>query len=176
MDMHQYVNCNPELTLIHLWTNGLQDNGYKRKKNTDLLQVVNFTSLLHLVNKLNLSISSSCEKSVKIRRVTTGHLQTCYNLLKQFVASLWITSFEYRLATSLLTTCNILVLNKLSQAMPTHSDIGLLITSLLQDVNRLIVTCAFLAMYMDAYFFVVRQQHSQDIRATNQIHRRNNDI
>ena len=96
----------------------------------------------------NLSISSSCNKSVKIRLVATCHLQTSYNLLKQLVASLWITSFENQLATSLLTTCNRLVVNKLSQAIRTHPGIGLLITSLLQDVNRLVVTCAF----FDAYF------------------------
>ena len=140
--MHQYVNCNP----IANANPPLEERASRQW--LDLLQVVNFTSLLHLVNKLNLSISSSCEKSVKIRRVTTGHLQACYNLLKQFVASLWITSFEYRLVTSLLTTCNRLVVNKLSQAMQTHSDIGLLITSLLQYVNGLIATCAFLAMYI----------------------------
>ena len=36
----------------------------------------------------NLPISSSCNKSVKIRHVGTCHLQTCYNLLKQLAASL----------------------------------------------------------------------------------------
>ena len=30
-----------------------------------------------------LSISSNCNKSVKVRLVATCHLQTCYNLLKQ---------------------------------------------------------------------------------------------
>jgi hypothetical protein len=37
--------------------------------------------------------------------------------------------------------------NKLSQAMRTHPDIGLLITSLFQVVNKLVATCAFLAVY-----------------------------
>ena len=91
----------------------------------------------------NLSISSSSNKSVKIRLVATCHLQTCYNLLKQLAANLWITSFDNQLATSLLTTCNKLVVNKLSQTMRTHSDIGLLMTTLLQDVNKLIETCVF---------------------------------
>ena len=55
----------------------------------------------------NLSVSSSCNKSVKIRLVATCHLQTCYSLLKQlFLLSQWITSFDYQLATSLLTTCS----------------------------------------------------------------------
>ena len=36
----------------------------------------------------NLPISSSCNKSVKIRHVGTCHLQTCYNLLKKLAASL----------------------------------------------------------------------------------------
>ena len=67
--------------------------------------------------------------------VATCPLQTCYNLFKQLVASLWITSFDNQLATSLLTAFNTLVVNKLSQAMRTHPDIGLLITSLLQDVR-----------------------------------------
>ena len=61
-------------------------------------------------------------KSVKNRLVATCHLQTCYNLLKQLAASLWITSFDNQLATSLLTTCNKLVVNKLSKAMRTHPD------------------------------------------------------
>ena len=74
----------------------------------------------------NLSISSSCNKSVKIRLVVTCHLQTCYNLLKQLAATLWMTSFDNQLVTSLLTTCNRLVVNKLSQAIRMHPDIGLL--------------------------------------------------
>ena len=88
----------------------------------------------------NLSISSSRKKSVKIRLVATCHLQTCYNLSKQIALSLWITSFENQLASSVLTTCNRLVVNKLSQAIRTHPDIGLLITILVQDVDRLFVT------------------------------------
>ena len=114
--------------------------GYPFKKATDLLQVVNFTRLLQLVNNFatSLSISSSCYKSVKMRLVATCHLQTCYNLLKQLAAGLWITSFDNQLATSLLTTCNRLVINKLLQAMQMHPDIGLLITSPLQDVNMML--------------------------------------
>ena len=96
----------------------------------------------------NLSISSSCNKSVQIRLVLTCHLQTCYNFLIQLAASLWITRFDNQLATSLLTTCNRLFVNKLSQTMPTHPDIGLLITSLLQDVSRLVATSTFLAVYL----------------------------
>ena len=84
-------------------------------------------------------LQSGSLQLVICRLVTTCHLQTCYNLLKQLAASLWIKSFDSQLATSLLTTCNRLVVNKLSQAMRTHPDIGLLITSLLiQDVNRLV--------------------------------------
>ena len=92
--------------------------------------VVNFIGLLQPVNMqvlTNFSISLSCNKFVKIRLVATCHLQTCHNLLKQLAASLWITSFDNQLATSLLTTCNRLVVNKLSQS--THH-----VTSLLQDV------------------------------------------
>ena len=76
-----------------------------------------------------LSILSSCNKYVKIRIVATCHFQTCCTLLKQFLASLWITSFDNQLATNLLTTCNRLVINKLSQTMRTHPDIGLLLVT-----------------------------------------------
>ena len=91
----------------------------------------NFTGLLSLV------ISSDCKKSPIIRFVTTCHLQICYNLLKQLAPSLWITNVDNQLATSLLTTCNGFVVNKLSQAisMRTHYDTDLLTASLLQDVN-----------------------------------------
>ena len=96
--------------------------------------------------------SSSYNRSVKIRLVVTCRLQTCYNLLKQLAANLWITSFDNQLATSLLTTCNRLIVNKryiqlarnrmavnkLSQAMRTHPDIGLLMISLLKDVKGLV--------------------------------------
>ena len=47
-----------------------------------------------------------------------------------YVCSLLITSLDHQLATSLLATCYRLVVNKLSQAMRTHPDIGLL-----QDVS-----------------------------------------
>ena len=46
--------------------------------------------------------------------------------------------------TSLLTTYNRLVVSKLSQTMRAHPHIGLLIPSLLPDVNRFVITCAFL--------------------------------
>ena len=89
-----------------------------------------------------LSVLSSCNKPVKTRLVATCHLQTFCNSLKQLLASLLITRFDNQLATNLLTTCNRLVVNKLSQAMRTRPYIGLLIRSLLQDVNRLVATCA----------------------------------
>ena len=63
-------------------------------------------------------LSISCNKlvnfikSVKIRLVATCHLQTCYNLLKQLAASLWITSFDNQLATSLFTTWSRLAINE----------------------------------------------------------------
>ena len=92
----------------------------------------------------NLSISLSCNKSVKVRLNVFFHLQICYNSLKQLAASLWITNFDNQLTTSLMTTWDRLVVNKLSQGMQTHPDIGLLITNLLQDGNRLIATWAFM--------------------------------
>ena len=83
---------------------------------------------------------ASCQQVAKIcqfHQVTTCHLQTCYNLLKQLAASLWITSLDNLPATSLLTTCNGFVVNKLSQAMPTHPNIWLLITTYLLKLARL---------------------------------------
>ena len=79
----------------------------------------------------NLSISSSCNKLMyKIRLVASLHLDSCWNLLKQLAASLWMTSFDNELGTSLLTTCNRPVVNKLYwQVMRTHPDIGLWIKS-----------------------------------------------
>ena len=94
----------------------------------------------------NLSISSSYNRSVKIRLVANCHLQTFYNLLKQFAASLLITSFDNQLATSLLTTCNRLVVNKLSQVMQPIILRSSYCNNLLQDVNRLVATCVFLAV------------------------------
>ena len=76
-----------------------------------------------------------CYKCVKIRFVAACHLQTFYNLLKQLAASLWLTSFDNQLATNLLPTGNRLVVNKLSQALQTHPDINLLMTSLFGTVN-----------------------------------------
>ena len=95
---------------------------------------------------INLSISLSYNKSIKTRLVATCHLQTCYNLLKQFSASLWIAGFDNQLATNLLITCHRLVVSKLWGVMKTHPDNGLWITSRLQDINRLVATCAFLAV------------------------------
>ena len=77
---------------------------YTAKNVTDVLKVVNFTGL---------SISPRCSESVKMLLAATRHLQTCYNLLKQLAANLWITSSDNQLGTSLLTTCNRLVVNKL---------------------------------------------------------------
>ena len=103
-----------------------------------------FTTKFH-----HLSVSTSYNKSVKIRHVATFHLQTCCNLLKQLVTSLWITSFDNQLATNLLTTCNRFVVNELSQAMRTHPDIGLLIkyVARLQNVKLLQVARFWLCSF-----------------------------
>ena len=76
-------------------------------------------------------------KSAKIRLAATCHLQTCHNLLKQLASSLWMASFGNQLAPSLSTTCNRLVVIKLSQAMRTHPDIGSLTKLLLVVVDLL---------------------------------------
>ena len=102
---------------------------------TELLQV-NFTGLLQLVNKL--------QPTCPFYQVTTS-------LLNQACRNFWLQLLK--------TTCSNpvdnnghskaglnRVVNKLTQAMRTHPDIGLLITNLLQDVNRLAITWAFLAV------------------------------
>ena len=97
------------------------------------------TSLLKIFNKLQ----QTCQfHQVATSLLKPGLLQlvisvpTCYNLLEKLAASLWITSFDNQLATSLLTTCNRLVINKLSQAIRRILiDVGLLVTNLLQDVK-----------------------------------------
>ena len=74
--------------------------------------------------------------------VATYHLQT---LLKRLAASLWITSFDNQLATSLVEnlqqTCR-------QQALASHantSNISLIMTSLRQGVNRF--TCSNLRVF-----------------------------
>ena len=84
--------------------------------------------------KIFLTTCNSNVNFIKLQQVCQSQFccnlsfaETWYNLLKQLAASLWITSFDNQLAVTLLTTCNRLVVNKLSQAMRTHPDIGLLI-------------------------------------------------
>ena len=46
------------------------------------------------LNRTNFhQILSSCNNSVKIRLVTTCHIQICHNLLKHLAASLWVVIF-----------------------------------------------------------------------------------
>ena len=82
----------------------------------------------------NLSFSSSCNKSVKIKHVATCHLQTCYNLLKQLAPVLLITSLEDQLATSLLTT-----------DLSSTSCRDIRMRSLFQDVNSSLQLVRFCA-------------------------------
>ena len=62
----------------------------------------------------SLSISSSYNKSIKMRLAATGHLQTCYNLLKQLAASLWITTCN-KSVDNLQQTCR-------QQAVVSHAN------------------------------------------------------
>ena len=65
--------------------------------------------------------------------------------MKQLAASLADDTFSQ-------STCNSLVVSMLSEAIRTHPNIGL-VTSLLQDVNNLLQTCAFLAVKSYAYIY-----------------------
>ena len=62
----------------------------KKTRQTCLAASFNFTGFVATCQQIatNLSVSSNCNKSVKVRLVATCHLQTCYNLLKQLAASL----------------------------------------------------------------------------------------
>ena len=102
------------------------DGCYTAKNATVLLQVVNRLVATSQQVSTNLPIFSSCNTSVQIRLAAACHLQTCYNLLKQLAASLWITSFRKQLSqSSLLITCNRrLVFNNLLQSRQTRPDIG----------------------------------------------------
>ena len=73
------------------------------------LAICQFYRQLQSVNKLNFSISLGCKWSF-------ADLFN-FNLLKQLVANLWITSSNNKLATSLFTTSDKFVVNKLSQAV-----------------------------------------------------------
>ena len=81
------------------------------KNAADWLRVVYFCRLVATCWQVvtSLSISSSCNKPVKIRLVGICHWQTWYNSFKQLAASLLITSLGSQLVTWLSTTCNRLV-------------------------------------------------------------------
>ena len=86
---------------------------------TYLLQVVNFIGMLKVVNKLH--------QTCLFYQVATSLLKS--GLLQLVICRLDINcqkQLDNQLAISLLTTCNRLVVNKLSQALRTHLDIGLL--------------------------------------------------
>ena len=107
---------------------------YTAKNTADLLHVVNFTCQQVAISCLLKSLVATC------------HLQTCYNLLKQLAKSPLITSFDNQLATSLLTTCNRLVVTSCRKPCE-HILISVCCNKLLQDVNRLVATCVFFAVY-----------------------------
>ena len=77
----------------------------------------------------SLSISSSCNKSVKIRLAAICHLQTYYNLLKQLATSLLIASFDNHLSsTSCRWPCESILTsaccNKLSRCQQACCNMG----------------------------------------------------
>ena len=94
-----------------------------------LLQVVNFTDLLQLVNKLQQAcqfhqVVTDLLKSGLLQLVICRLVTTCLNNLQQ--ACMFITRLDNQFAASPSTICNRFIVNKLSQAMRTHPDIGLL--------------------------------------------------
>ena len=109
-------NCwqYPSLLLIYLHQciDNLMCLVPTQPKMPDLIQVVDFTSLMQFANKLYQAcrlhqIASSLWTS------STWYLQTCCKLMKQQASSLNLRS---QLATSLLTTCNRLVMGILISA------------------------------------------------------------
>ena len=99
----------------------------------------------------NLSISSSCNRSVKMRLVITCHLQNGYNLFKQLAASLWITSFENQLATSLLTISNRFVATSCRKPY----ERILISACCYNSVARCQQTCGNLGVFSYVYFFLL---------------------
>ena len=87
-----------------------------------LLRVVSFTDFLQLVlvNKLKQTcllhqLVTSLLRPGLLQRVIVRLVATCSS-------NLWMTSFYNQLETSLFTSCNRLVVNKLLQAIRTHQD------------------------------------------------------
>ena len=91
-------------------------------------KIVKFNGLVASCQKVatNWSISSSCNKSVKIKPVATCLLHLLQLVETTCGKSIDNKFFDNQLATSLLTTCNRLVVDTLLQAMRMHPDIGLL--------------------------------------------------
>ena len=113
---------------------------YAVTNTTNMLQVVDFSHLLQVVNKLQ-----QVSLLHQVEQVCENH--ACCNLifadLLQLASSLLIKSLNYQLAASLLTTCNRLIIIKPGQAMRMHPDVGLMT----EACDRLAATYAFLAVY-----------------------------
>ena len=76
-----------------------------------------------------ISVTGLLRQTCQFHQVATSLLKSgllqlviCRLVIQLVAANLWITSFDNQLLPSLLTTCNKLVVNKLSQAMRTHPD------------------------------------------------------
>ena len=95
-------------------------------KATDFVASCQFYRIVTICQQVATNVSTSIVISDKIRLVTTCHyLQTCFDLFKQLAYNLYLTIFGNQPATSLLTTGNRLVVDRLSQAMRNQHDIGL---------------------------------------------------
>ena len=117
-----------------IWAQGFRDS----QKRHRLIARCQFYRLVVTFQQVatSFSILSSYNKPVKISL-----------MLKQLATSLLITSLDKSTGNkSQLTTCKRLVVNKLSQAE--HILISPCCNKLLQHVNRLVATCAFLAILL----------------------------
>ena len=88
---------------------------------------------------------------------STLHLLTLIQLVKTTCRKLADNKFRQSTSTTLLATCNRLFVKKLSQAMRTHPDIGLLITGLSQDVSWLYTPPVYpppLRSYISMFFTI----------------------
>ena len=103
-----------------------------------------------------LSISSSYNKSVKIRLFATCHLLICYNLIVETTCHKTVEIINlqqvcWQFATSLLTTYNRFVVTSCRKPCELIL-ISTCCNKLLQDVNRLVATCAFLVVWVKMMF------------------------
>ena len=102
----------------------------------------------------NLSISSSCNKSVKIRLVATCHLQICYNLLAETTCSKAVDD-KFSQSNCSLQVCSQLATNLLSTCCRKPCKRILIISCFNKSVARCQQTCCIYGCILHFYHSVL---------------------